>query len=75
MMKKLYWAFRLIGYAACLGGIFFYLSHQADAGNEMRNMGLGIVGSGFMAFFTSYGLRAWLRFGPRPKPDDAPPSE
>lgn len=72
MIKKLYWTFRLIGYIACLGGIFFYLSHQADASDEMRNLGLGIVGIGFAAFFASYGLRIWLRFGPHRKPEEAP---
>jgi len=74
MIKKLYWAFRLIGYIACLGGIFFYLAHQADAGDEMRNLGLGIVGIGFFAFFASYGLRAWLRYAPKKRPKELPPS-
>jgi len=72
MIKKIYWTFRIVGYAACLGGIFFYLAHQADAADKMRNIGLGIVGIGFLAFFTSYGLRAWLRFGPRRTPDETP---
>lgn len=70
MIKKFYWAFRLIGYAACLCGIAFYLAHQADAGDEGRTLGLGIVGIGFLGFFISYGLRAWMRFAPRPKPED-----
>lgn len=74
MMKKLYWVFRLTGYIACLAGIFLYLAHQADAGDEWRHLGLGIVGIGFAAFFASYGLRIWLRFGSR-SASKTPPAE
>ncbi len=74
MIKKLYWAFRLLGYIASLVGVFFYLAHQADAGDEMRNIGLGLVGIGFLSLFTSYGLRAWLRYAPKKPPEELPPS-
>jgi hypothetical protein len=72
MITKLYWATRLSGYIACLGGIFLFLAHQPDAESTLRNTGLGIVGIGFLAFFLSYALRAWLRFGPGRKTDGAP---
>ncbi len=75
MIKKLYWAFRLLGYIASLVGVFFYLAHQADAGDEMRNIGLGLVGIGFLSLFTSYGLRAWLRFGRRRTPNEMTSTE
>jgi len=74
MIKKLYWTFRLTGYIACLGGIFFYLQHQGDTSPDLKNVALGIVGIGFLSFFTSYALRAWLRFGPRRNPDEMPPA-
>lgn len=64
-MMKLYWIFRLLAYGACLVGIFVYLYHQGDVDPGVRNMGLGLVGAGFVAFFISYAIRAWLRFGPR----------
>lgn len=64
MIKKLYWATRLIGYLACLGGIFTYLAHLQDARSGSAQTGLMFVYGGFLAFFVSYGLRAWLRFGP-----------
>ena len=65
MMIKVYWACRLIGYVACLAGIFLYLRHQGDADPARLLTGLGLVGAGFVAFFISYALRAWLRFGLR----------
>ena len=70
MIIKLYWITRIIGYIASLVGIFMYLGHQADAASDLQNMGLGIVGAGFLAFFLSYALRAWVRFGPRPTTEE-----
>ena len=35
-----------------------------DADPATKNLGLGLVGIGFVSFFISYALRAWLRFGP-----------
>lgn len=65
MMAKTYWGARILAYIACLAGIFLYLRHQVDADPDLRNAGLGLVGIGFLAFFVSYALRAWMRFGPR----------
>lgn len=62
MITKLYWAFRIFGYIACLGGAFLFLAHQADA--SAKNLSLGLIGLGFLGFFISYAIRAWLRFGP-----------
>ena len=31
MIKKIYWAARIVAYLACFIGIFLYLYHQADA--------------------------------------------
>lgn len=70
MITKLYWATRILGYVACLAGIFLFLAHQADADPALKNMGLGIVGVGFIGFFASYALRAWFRFGPGRKPGE-----
>ena len=74
MITKIYWAFRILGYLACLGGIFYYLQHKLDADPAASQLGLGLVGLGFLAFFVSYALRAWIRFGPRRKTDDPPPA-
>lgn len=71
MIKKLYLAARLFGYLACLGGIFYYLYHLQKPGGIPQH-GLYFVYVGFIAFFISYGLRAWIRFGPRSKPDPSP---
>ncbi len=65
MIAKAYWIARILAYVACLAGIMMYLRHQVDAVSAWRNAGLGLVGIGFLAFFVSYALRAWLRFGPR----------
>ena len=65
MIIKLYWITRITGYVASLAGIFYYLYHQADADSAARNTGLALVGFGFVAFFISYALRAWIRFGLR----------
>ena len=64
MIVKLYWVARIAAYVACLAGILTYLYHQPDADPSVRNLGLGLVGGGFVAFFISYAVRAWLRFGP-----------
>ena len=65
MVIKLYWITRVLGYLVSLIGIFLFLAHQVDADPDAKNIGLGLVGLGFLAFFVSYALRAWLRFGPR----------
>lgn len=65
MIAKAYWIARILAYVACLVGIMVYLRHQVDADPALRNTGLGLVGIGFLAFFVSYALRAWIRFGPR----------
>jgi hypothetical protein len=70
MIIKIYWITRVLGYLACMVGIFLFLAHQADAEPGLKTMGLGLVGLGFFGFFISYVLRAWLRFGPRRHPDD-----
>ena len=63
MMTKIYWITRLVGYIVSLVGIFLFLYHQADADPATKNLGLGLVGIGFVSFFISYALRAWMRFG------------
>lgn len=68
MITKIYWITRLLGYIACLAGIFYYLAHQADS--QASQIGIGIVGFGFVSFFASYALRVWLRYGSRPAPDE-----
>ena len=73
MIVKLYWGFRLVGYVACLAGIFIYLYRQADADPAASQFGLGLVGFGFLAFFVSYALRAWLRHGPARRSDQSRP--
>ena len=65
MITRLYWITRLAGYASCLTGIFLYLYRRADADPRAAEFGLGLVGLGFVAFFVSYALRAWLRLGAR----------
>ena len=65
MISKLYLVSRLLGYVVSLVGIFYYLHHQASLTGYNRAVGLGIVGVGFVFFFLSYALRAWLRFAPR----------
>jgi hypothetical protein len=69
MITKLYWATRIVGYVACMAGIFLFLAHKTDADPSLSQTGLGIVGIGFLGFFVSYALRAWLRFGSRRKTD------
>jgi hypothetical protein len=64
MITKLYLATRIFGYLACLGGIFYYLAHLQDPGG-IPQKGLYFVYAGFLSFFLSYLLRAWLRFAPR----------
>jgi hypothetical protein len=68
MITKLYWATRILGYVACLGGIFYYLAHLHGADPTIPQAGLRFVYAGFLCFFVSYALRAWLRLAPR-KPD------
>ena len=70
MTTKLYWIARIVGYLASLVGIFYYLYHQADADPRNAQFGLGLVGFGFVAFFVSYALRAWLRLGSRRHADE-----
>ena len=70
MITKIYWTTRILGYLACLVGIFYYLYHQPDADPRTAEFGLGLVGLGFVAFFISYALRAWIRFHPRRASDE-----
>lgn len=72
MIEKLYWTIRILGYLACLGGIFYYLAQLQDLDSRAANTGLFFVYGGFVAFFISYALRAWLRFGPRRQSEDRP---
>lgn len=65
MIIRLYWITRILGYAASLVGVFLYLHHQADAAGDGRNLSFAIIGAGFVSFFISYAIRAWLRFGAR----------
>ncbi len=69
MITKFYWATRILGYVASFAGILLFLAHQADADPALKNRGLGIVGLGFIAFFASYALRVWFRFGSGRKPE------
>ncbi len=67
MIKKINWAARIVAYLACFIGIFLYLRHPADLDPAGRNPGLAFLGAGFVAFFVSYALQAWQRFGPPPR--------
>ena len=62
MITKIYWVTRILGYLICLAGLCLYLANQADP--RLTQRGLGLVGIGFVAFFVSYALRAWIRYGP-----------
>ena len=64
MINKASWVTRLVGYIVSLVGIFLFLYHQGDADPATKNLGLGLVGIGFVSFFISYALRVWMRFGP-----------
>jgi hypothetical protein len=70
MIIKIYWIARVFGYIASLAGIFLFLYNQADADPAARNLGLALVGTGFIGFFVSYAARAWLRFGPGHPPNE-----
>lgn len=63
MIKKIHWATRIAGYVVSLAGVLFFLAHQTDADPALKNLGLGIVGIGFVCFFVSYAIRIWIRFG------------
>jgi hypothetical protein len=65
MMIKIYWFFRIAAYAACLGGVIWFLAHQTDATGGQE--GLYAVYAGFVAFFISYAIRFFLRFGGHPR--------
>lgn len=67
MITKIYWIARVFGYIASMVGIFLFLAHQGDFDPSTKNWSLGLVGLGFLGFFVSYALRAWLRFGPGSK--------
>lgn len=64
MITKLYWATRILAYVACLGGVAVHL-HHAQADPRSANYGLPLIGVGFICFFISYAIRAWMRFAPR----------
>ncbi|MDD2241182.1 MAG: hypothetical protein PHO14_08225 [Kiritimatiellae bacterium] len=77
MITKLYWATRILGYVACLGGMFCHLARMQNPTASDSSIGLIMVGIGFLFFFASYALRAWRRFGTRRRPSppsDSPPS-
>ena len=61
MMVKIYWFFRIVAYAACIGGVAWFFTHQTDANGGQE--GLYAVYAGFLAFFVSYAIRFFLRFG------------
>lgn len=65
MITKVYWATRILGYLACLAGIFLHLHHLQLPEALAANYGLPLVGLGFVAFFASYAIRAWIRLAPR----------
>ena len=67
MIVKFYWITRVLGYVASMVGIFLFLYNRADANQSLAQTGLGLVGLGFVGFFISYGLRAWLRYRPGAK--------
>jgi len=73
MITKFYWVTRILGYMACLGGVFYHLARLQRPEASDSWMGLGLVGAGFIFFFISYALRAWLRFGSR-RPPPPPPA-
>ena len=64
----------MLGYLACLAGIFLHLHQMQAADSGAGEFGLPLVGLGFIAFFASYALRAWLRFAPRRSDDALPPA-
>lgn len=74
MITKLYWSTRILGYVACLGGMFYHLSRLQNPTASDSKIGLGLVGVGFLFFFASYALRAWLRFGTRRRQSPPPPA-
>ncbi|MBR4189174.1 MAG: hypothetical protein IKQ55_04355 [Kiritimatiellae bacterium] len=65
MMVKIYWFFRIAAYAACLGGVAWFFAHQASPSGGQE--GLYAVYAGFLAFFVSYAIRFFLRFGGHPR--------
>lgn len=70
MITKLYWITRILAYVVSLAGVLYYLAHQADADPRPAQIGLGFIGIGFVVFFASYALRAWLRYGSRRPPGE-----
>lgn len=64
MITKIYWITRILGYLLCLAGLFLYLYQESATDPRLVQLGLGLIGIGFLAFFVSYALRAWIRYGP-----------
>ena len=62
MIEKFYFPTRILGYLLSLSGIFMHLHHQQAADPRSTNYGFLVVGIGFLFFFISYGIRAWIRF-------------
>jgi hypothetical protein len=76
MITKIYWATRILGYLGCLGGVFLHLHHMQAADPRVTNYGIPLIGAGFLFFFASYAIRAWIRLAPRrPADDKKPPAE
>jgi hypothetical protein len=71
MIKHVYWGIRVFAYAASLCGIFMHLHGMQAIDSRAGAFGLPLVGIGFIAFFVSYAIRAWIRFAPN---RDAPKS-
>ena len=65
MMLKIYWCFRIVAYVACLGGVVWFLANRTAANGGQE--GLYAIYAGFLAFFVSYAIRFFLRFGGRPR--------
>lgn len=63
MMIKIYWFFRIVAYVACLGGVVWFWANRTAANGGQE--GLYAVYVGFLAFFVSYAIRFFIRFGNR----------
>lgn len=61
MMVKIYWFFRIAAYVACLGGVVWFWANRTSANGGQE--GLYAVYAGFLAFFVSYAIRFFIRFG------------
>ncbi len=71
MMKTAYWASRILAYLTCIGGVALHVYHQGDP--RAATYALPLIGVGFILFFVSYAIRAWIRFAPRSTPEPSRP--